>query len=66
MKEFYTKHRTKIWGIIWFLIGSLGANADRITTYIVPTERLEKIEKRVDKLEEMEYNRFRFIIMAGS
>ena len=65
MKNFYIKHRTKIWGIIWFFIGSLGANSDRIMSYVVPTERLKKIEERVDKLEKLEYNIFEMRIKTG-
>jgi hypothetical protein len=66
MKNFYIKHRTKIWGIIWFLIGSLGANADRLSTYVFPTERLKNLEERVDKLEKTEYNIFEMRIKTGN
>lgn len=68
----YTKHRTKIWGTVWFIAGLVGGNTDRLYSELSKplstdsrietlNEDLEILEGRVLQLElDKGYKEFNF------
>lgn len=68
----YVKHRTKIWGAIWFIAGLVGGNTDRLYSELSKplstdsrietlNEDLEILEGRVLQLElDKGYKEFNF------
>lgn len=72
----YTKHRTKIWGTIWFIAGLLGGNTDRLYSELSKPlssdNKIEAIEADLHRLEnrvlqlEMGENSQKMPLWSGS
>lgn len=49
----YVKYRTTIWGVIWFVVGLVGGNVDRLQENLPnPGGDIQALEVRVEKLEQ--------------